>query len=201
MKGKQGFFVTGTGTGVGKTLVSIGLCLRLKAPYWKPVQSGTPADSDFVKGFLPQGQARAPAFSFKPPIAPHQAAKEANIRIATKDIPIPPDPLLIVEGAGGVLVPLNETETMIDLIKHIALPVIVTAHSGLGTLNHSFLTLESLRANNISVAGVILSGPLHAQNKRDIEQRGGAPVLLEIPPLAEITSKSLGDLFKNFNVP
>lgn len=201
MKRKQGFFVTGTGTEVGKTLASIGLCLRFQAPYWKPVQSGHPADSDFVKGFLPPGRVRTPAFSFKKAIAPHQAAKEANIRMNTKEINIPPDPFLIVEGAGGVLVPLNETQNMIDLIQHIALPVIVVAQSGLGTLNHSFLTLESLRTKKANIAGVILSGPLHAQNKRDIEQRGKVPILLEIPPLVEITAKNLSCLFKNFKTP
>ena len=200
MAGK-GFFVTGTGTGVGKSLVSVGLCLRFQAPYWKPVQSGEPGDSAFAKAFLPLGRVRPSAYSLKAPIAPHQAAEGENIRIETKAIKIPPDPFLIVEGAGGVLVPLNERENMIDLMKHVALPVIVTALSGLGTLNHSFLTLSALRAHGLKIAGVILSGPLNVKNKRDIEERGSAPVLLEIPPLSKITAESLSAVFKNIFIP
>lgn len=194
----KGFFITGTGTGVGKTLVSIGLCLKFKANYWKPVQTGEPADEDYVRYFLPQKRICPGAIRLKAPLSPNQAARLEKRNLRVSDIKRPQKRnFLIVEGIGGVLVPLNDNETVLDLIMHLKLPVIVVALSGLGTLNHTLLTLNVLKKNKIPVSGLVLSGPSHPQNKRDLEYWGQIPVLCELKPLSVITKKNLEKAFNS----
>ncbi len=192
---KKGFFVTGTGTGVGKTLVSLGLCLHFKADYWKPVQTGQPSDVSFIQKFLPKSQIHRSSESFKAPLSPNQSAEEEGRKIDLKNIIVPKSSFLIVEGIGGVYVPLNKKENLMDLMQKISLPLIVVAHSGIGTLNHSLLTLSVLQKRQLEVAGVILSGPKNKKNKRDIEHYGQVPVILEVPPLPQITKAKLKALF------
>lgn len=195
-KKPKGFFITGTGTGVGKTLVSIGLCLKFQANYWKPVQTGEPTDEDYVRNFLPQKRIYPGAVHLKAPLSPNQAARLQKRKVQVSDIKKPAKKgFLIIEGIGGVFVPLNDKETVLDLIIHLKLPVIVVALSGLGTLNHTLLTLSALRECKISVLGLVLSGPPHPQNKRDLEHWGKAPILWELKPLAVITKKSLKKAF------
>ena len=198
---KKGFFVTGTDTGVGKTLASLGLCLHFNASYWKPVQTGQPTDSDFIKQFLPNSKIHPSVYNLKEPLSPNQASEKENITIDLKRISIPQSPFLIVEGIGGVYVPLNHKDSLMDLIKLIGLPLIVVARSGLGTLNHSLLTLEALKQRKFKIAGVILSGPKHDTNKRDIEKWSDTPVLLEIPPLSKITKEKLKEVFLGLKTP
>ena len=107
MKQRKGFFVTGTDTGVGKTLVSLGLCLHFQADYWKPVQTGQPGDADYLKNFLPAGSLHASSYAFKEPLSPNQAGERENITIDLNNISTPQSSFLIVEGIGGVYVPLN----------------------------------------------------------------------------------------------
>ena len=194
---RKGFFVTGTGTGVGKTLISLGLCLYFKASYWKPIQTGQPSDTSFIKQFLPTDRIYPSAYALKEPLSPNQAGEKENIKIDLSRISIPQSPFLIVEGIGGIYVPLNEKETVMDLIQLISLPLIVVAHSGLGTLNHSLLTLSKLKDKNFKIAGVILSGPKNKANKRDIEKWTETPVLLEIPLLSAITAEKLRNIFSD----
>jgi len=150
-------FVTGTGTEVGKTLVSLGLCLRFKADYWKPIQTGLDKDSDFIKRFLTGKKIHPCSYDFKNPLSPNQAAQKEGRRIKLDKIKAPKSSFLVIEGAGGGLVPLNDKEMMIDLIQKLGFPVIVVAKSGLGTLNHTLLTLEALKARKIKMLGLILS--------------------------------------------
>lgn len=195
-KKNKGFFITGTGTGVGKTLVSIGLCLKFKANYWKPVQTGEPADEDYVQNFLPQERICPGAIRLKAPLSPNQAARLQKRKVQISDIKRPKKKgFLIVEGIGGVFVPLNDKETVLDLIIHLKLPVIVVALSGLGTLNHTLLTLNALKEHKIPISGLVLSGPLHPQNKRDLKHWGKVPILWELRPLSVITKKSLKKAF------
>lgn len=198
---QKGVFVTGTGTGVGKTLISIGLCLKLKAGYWKPVQSGEPGDEEYVRSFLPQEKVHPCAIRLKFPLSPNQAARKEGRPVHLSQIKWPRSKdFLVVEGIGGVLVPFNDSESVLDLIRHLKLPVIVVASSGLGTLNHSLLTLKILKQNRISVLGLVLSGPLHPDNKRDLEVLGRVPVLLELPPLSSITKENLLKAFDSFKL-
>ena len=197
MKQKIAYFITGTDTGVGKTLVSIGLCLHFKASYWKPIQTGLPGDTEFVKQFLPKNQIYPNDYELKKPLSPNQASEKEQIKIDLKEISAPQCPFLIVEGIGGVYVPLNDKNHLMDIMKRLAFPLIVVARSGLGTLNHTLLTIEALKRRRLKIAGIILSGSINYENKRDIEKWTSLPVLLEIPPLKKITKKRLITTFKN----
>jgi len=191
-------FVTGTGTEVGKTLVSLGLCLSMKADYWKPIQTGMDKDYLFIKKFLPAKRVHPCTYDFKKPLSPNQAAQKEKISL--DKINPPQRSRLIIEGAGGVLVPLNTKDLMIDLIAQLGFPTIVTAKSGLGTINHSLLTLEALKKRGIKTLGVILSGDFHKENKKDIERYGKTPVILELPFLKTIDSKQVLKAFEKIRL-
>ena len=187
-----GVFVTGTDTGIGKTLVSAILARAWNADYWKPVQTGVseePGDTETVAQLagLPPERLHLPAYVLQAPLSPWAAATlEDAVVAATSIVPPPTQAPLIVEGAGGLYVPIDDTHMMIDLIARLDLPVVLAARSGLGTINHTLLSLEALRRRGIPVLGVIMSGPLSAGNKEAIERFGNVRVLAEIPPLAKV---------------
>ncbi|HVI50832.1 MAG TPA: dethiobiotin synthase [Candidatus Sulfotelmatobacter sp.] len=182
----RGIFVTGTDTDIGKTMVSAWLVKSWQADYWKPVQSGClqDSDTDTVRQVNPQAVLHPPARLLKAPLSPHEAAALEGVSIRLADFHLPvTDNLLVVEGAGGALVPLNDHDLMTDLMAHLGLPVLVVARSGLGTINHTLLTLEALRSRGLAVAGVVLNGPLNAANRQAIEHYGRVRVLGELPRL------------------
>jgi len=184
----SGLFVTGTGTDVGKSWVSAWAVRSWGAAYWKPVQSGTIEswDADLVRRIAPSAKIFDSRYALPDPLSPDQAAKRAGLRIALDDFVLPDhDGPLVVEGAGGVLVPLNERALMVDLMARLGLPILLVAASGLGTINHTLLSLEALRARKLMVAGVILVGPPHPENHAAIERFGHAMVVAELPPLAD----------------
>ncbi|MBY0429867.1 MAG: dethiobiotin synthase, partial [Rhodospirillales bacterium] len=160
-----GVFVTGTDTGIGKTLVSAWLVRHWRADYWKPVQTGTVEgrDLDVIRRQGVPGDGRRPtlfpsAYEFSAPLSPHAAAALEGAEIVLDRLTAPASELLVVEGAGGALVPLNGQFLMVDLMVRLGLPVLVVARSGLGTINHTLLTLEALRARHLRIAGVVMSG-------------------------------------------
>lgn len=186
-------FVTGTDTDAGKTIVSAWLCLHTGADYWKPIQSGHPPDrdADIVTG-LSGAHVHPERHLFRAPLSPFEAAKLEGQHVALDDFMMPETKRpLVIEGAGGVLVPVNENATMLDLIERLAAPVILAARSSLGTINHTCLTLAALRSRNLPVLGVILSGPLNPGNRAAIEHFGKVPVLAQIPPLAPLNREAL----------
>lgn len=183
----RGVFVTGTDTGVGKTMVSAWLVRGWQAAYWKPVQSGTADgwDADVVRTVAPQAPIHPSTYALPEPLSPHAAAMQAGTEIQLDAFHLPPERRpLVVEGAGGVLVPLNDRHTMADLMQRLGLPVVVVARSGLGTINHTLLTIEALRRRQIAIAGVVLNGPANPSNRQAIEHFGGVAVVDELPPLA-----------------
>jgi dethiobiotin synthase len=198
----RGVFVTGTGTGVGKTVVSAALLDRYGAPslrYWKPVQTGTLQDDDTssvmaLSGCGPSGVLDA-GVRLPQPVSPHLAARLEGqvIRVPklVERITREPDAVWVVEGAGGVLVPLDDHTTIAVLMRALALPVIVVARSALGTINHTLLTLEALRTRALRVAGVVMVGAPHPENRAAIEHYGKVAVLGELPPLDPLTADGL----------
>ncbi len=181
-----GAFVTGTDTGIGKTWVSAWLVRSWQADYWKPVQSGTldGCDAEVIRRVAPEAEIHPSAHSLPEPLSPHEAARLAGVTIRLGDFQPPPTVRpLVVEGAGGVLVPLNATDLMIDLMGRLGLPVVVVARSGLGTINHTLLTLEALRRRGLEPAGVILNGPSNPANRQAIEHFGRIAVVGELPRL------------------
>jgi dethiobiotin synthetase len=223
----RGLFVTGTDTGVGKTVCSAALLSRYRRDvpvrYWKPIQTGIEQDDDTAA-------VRALACAADPeifdkgvrlprPLSPHLAARLAGERIelgplaklAVEAEPPRPGaqarasdappravshapqtgPAWIVEGAGGLLVPINERDTMADWIAMLALPVVIAARSTLGTINHTLLTLEALRSRSLRAAGVIMIGPPNRDNREAIERYGAVPVLGEMPVFDPLTHSAL----------
>ncbi|MFT8655508.1 MAG: dethiobiotin synthase [Acetobacter papayae] len=191
---RAGVFVTGTDTGVGKTLVSACLVRRWQALYWKPLQSGladeegdTPTVSRLAGGESTQGQGVRcfpPAGAYQASLSPEAAARAEGVTIDPALLALPmeaPQQPLVVEGAGGLMVPVTDEIMMVDLAQRWGLPVVLVARSGLGTLNHTLLSLEALRARGIAVAGVVLNGPPNPENSRTIADKGKVRILAEIP--------------------
>lgn len=186
-------FVTGADTDVGKTVVAAILARAWEADYWKPVQTGAGQDSGDtatvarLAGLSPD-RIHPPRHLFAAPLSPHAAAALEGARIALDHFALPDTPrLLVIEGAGGVLVPLSGEALMIDLMARLGAPVVVVARSALGTINHTLLTLSALRARAIPILGVVMNGPPSASNRQAIEHHGGAPVLAEIPRAEAVT--------------
>jgi dethiobiotin synthase len=169
-------FVTGTGTDVGKTMVSCLLALRLNANYFKPIQSGTPTDADFMRAVLGPERVFDETYRLTKPWSPNQAAPLDGIHIEISEIDIDDKRAnghLIVEGAGGILSPINERETMLDIMTHLQLPTVVVAWSGLGTITHTLQTVDILKQRRIPISAIILFGRTHARNRADIALRSG----------------------------
>jgi dethiobiotin synthase len=203
----NGFFVTGTDTNVGKTVLSALLVAALDALYWKPVQTGAieGTDREQVRTWsgAPKERLLRERYRFDPPVSPHLAAREAGLRITLESFEFPEAPAgrtWIVEGAGGAMVPLNERDFMRDLMRHLELPVVIAARTALGTINHTLLTLAALREANLDIQGVVLIGEENIENRRAIEDYGDVRVIGHIPVLRNIDRAALLDAFeKHFN--
>jgi dethiobiotin synthase len=188
----RGLFVTGTDTGVGKTVLSAALMLRYpEAHYWKPIQTGPDDDTSEVQR-LSGGQVIDAGIRLPDPVSPHLAAQRVEISIDLDALvgQVRTTPV-IVEGAGGVLVPVNDSQTMADLMVMLGMPVIVAARSTLGTINHTLLTIEALRVRGLRVAGVVMIGDGNADNRAAIEHYGNVAVLAEMPRFDPLTPESL----------
>jgi len=198
-----GYFVTGTDTNVGKTVLSVLLVAALNAIYWKPVQTGAieGTDRESVRAWSEAAEDRLPLerYRFDPPVSPHLASREAGVRIALEAFELPVAPAgqrWIVEGAGGVMVPLNEHDMMRDLMRTIGFPVIVAARTGLGTINHTLLTLAALGEASIPICGVALIGNENLENRGAIERYGNVRVVGHIPKLKKIDRAALLDVYE-----
>lgn len=188
------YVVTGIGTDVGKTLVSAILCEALNANYWKPVQTGTIASSDALTVGEVIGQSRVfpNAYAFREPLSPHAAAELEGQEISTArlQIPISSEPL-IIEGAGGVHVPLNWKQTLLDLMQVWDIPVIVVSRNYLGSINHTLLTLEVLQQRGIPIAGVVFNGDPTPMTEQAIANYSRITVLGHVPTFASCTPEVL----------
>ncbi|CCB86305.1 MULTISPECIES: dethiobiotin synthase [Parachlamydia] len=198
------FFVTGTGTDVGKTVVSAILTYGLKAAYWKPIQTGSEYGTDtfFVKKAtqLPDHHFFSEAYCFSKPLSPHAAAKLEGVEIDLDLIKIPQTslPHLILEGAGGILVPLNSDQTLLDLLRLLNIPILIVASTTLGTINHTLMTIECLRNAGISILGVVMNGPKNDVNAHAISHYGKVTILAEIEPLASVSPQHLLHAYQAF---
>jgi len=193
----RGVFVTGTDTDVGKTLVAAWLTHHWQADYWKPVQTGAADITDFntIRRLVPDATIHPSPYVFQAPLSPHEAARRERARIDLSALALPKtERPLVVEGAGGVMVPLNEMALMVDLMERLKLPTVVVARSSLGTINHTLLTLEALRRRRIPILGVVMNGQKNPGNRQAIEHYGAAPVLAEIQPLPAVTASVVASL-------
>ena len=193
----RGVFVTGTDTGVGKTVISACLIRGLGAEYWKPAQTGLaqePGDTQSVTELAGIGLDRvhAPRFALQAALSPEAAATREGISLALEDFDLPVSPRpIVVEGAGGVLVPIAPGFMMADLMVRLGLPVVLVARGSLGTINHTLLSIEALRARALAVAGVVICGQDEDGNGAAIERHGRVPLLAVLPWLTPLTPETL----------
>ncbi len=200
------FVVTGTDTGIGKTVFSAALAAALDGYYWKPVQSGLDeeTDSEIVHrlGRLPLDRILPETYRLQTPASPHLAARLDDVEIDPERI-TPPETAapLVIEGAGGLLVPLTETVVFADVFARWQIPVILCARTGLGTINHTLLSLEALRHRAIPVFGVAFIGDEQAETQRIIAAMGKVRVLGRLPRLDPLTPDALQQVFReNFQL-
>jgi len=197
------FFVTGTDTGVGKTAVSAVLCAALNAIYWKPIQTGSREGTDrntlMRLAQLPRTRTLPEIYVFSPPVSPHLAARMAGRQIEFRKIKAPEIPAnekLIVEGAGGALVPVNRTQLMTDLMRHLGFPVLLVSRTSLGTINHTLLSIAALHAAGLEIRGVILVGEPNTDNRKAIEHYGDVAVIGWLPFLKKLDRRALLAAYK-----
>ncbi len=204
---KESLFVTGTDTNVGKTLLSALLVAALDANYWKPIQTGATEGTDrqtVIKlAEIPEIQTIPESYCFGPPVSPHLAAEASGVKIDLARIRVPAkfDKPVIAEGAGGILVPINDSELMLDLARHLGFPILIAARAALGTINHTLLTVRALRCEKMCIKGIVMIGNRNKDNERSVEQFGAVPVVGWIPWLDKIDRETLLQVFSsNFDL-
>lgn len=200
-------WVVGTDTEVGKTIISAMIVARYRTDhtvaYWKPVATGSRDERDTVTvaELCPGATILPETHLFREPLSPHLAARldggradpDAILEAYDRHRADAAERDLVIEGAGGVLVPLTDDgDMLIDLLPRFDLPVVVVARSTLGTINHSLLTLEALRRRDLDVAGVVLNGPPNLENRKAIERFGNVDILAEVPHLDPLDATALG---------
>lgn len=190
-------FVTGIGTGVGKTIVSAVLTEALHADYWKPIQCGNPDDSDslHVHSLISNKVTiiHPEAYRFKTASSPHYAAKAEGIQIDIAKCILPAtNQTLIIEGAGGLMVPLNDKACVVDLISALNVPVVLVCRNYLGSINHTLLSISLLKQKGIPLLGLIFSGHDFLDNEAIIQHFGDTPILGRIDEVAVINKDFVG---------
>jgi len=178
-------FVTGISTEVGKTIASSILVEALKADYWKPIQAGELDNSDAIKvqNLISNTVSKfhKEAYRLNTPISPHAAAEKDNIEISLSNINIPKtNNHLIIEGAGGLLVPLNNSDCIIDIIPNLDAEVVIVSRHYLGSINHTLLSIKALTEQNIPIKGIIFSGNENKDTESIILKMSGLKLLFRI---------------------
>lgn len=177
------YFITAIGTDSGKTVVSAIFCEALHADYWKPVQAGIPRDTETVQALVTNKQTvfHPEQYLLASPVSPHAAAKKDHTKISLDAFRSPhTNRSLIIEGAGGCLVPLNDSDFIIDLAKKLQARVILVSNHYLGSINHTLLTLEALKHRELPVSGIIFNGDQNKESERIILHHGKLKCLLRI---------------------
>lgn len=197
------YFVTGIGTGVGKTVVSALLCEYLRADYFKPIQTGYPPDRDsvFVQNMVSCSICVHPEnYLLNRPASPHLAADAEGVCIDISSIAVPSaSNTVVIEGAGGLLVPVNERYFIADMIRHLQAECILVVSDYLGCINHSLLSLFYIQQKRIPLKGIILNGYFEPLMKKTITSYlYEVPVIAEIPSITPLNKDSFQQLFQHF---
>lgn len=190
------YFITGIGTGVGKTFVSAVLTEALQADYWKPVQCGDEdgTDKGRVSSLITNSKSvvHKEALVYKTPASPHLAAAREGENIDLLSIKIPDTANhLIIEGAGGILVPLNDNDYVIDLARYTGSEVILVCQNYLGCINHSLLSIDYLIKSDFEIKGLVLNGNFEEEVKNAIVKYTELPVIAEIPQVTEVSKETV----------
>lgn len=189
-------FVTGTDTNIGKTVISSWICrgIGTRAQYWKPIQTGSDFDTLTVKKFAPQTRTLREIYRFKNPLSPYDASILENVNIDIDKIIEKIPERTVIEGAGGILVPICNHFQMIDLAAKLHARILIVAKAKLGFLNHIFMTAEVLKQKNLDIVGIILNGDTDSFLIETIERFSGLKVL-SIFPYSDCIERTL-DEFK-----
>ena len=188
--------VSGTDTGIGKTVVAAGLAAALGAHYWKPVQAGIEDGTDAGEAValgVPATHVLPEAYRLALPASPHLAAEREGVMLEDARLALPPERPLIVEGAGGLMVPLRREPPflMIDLFARWRAPVLLVARTSLGTINHSLLSIEALRGRGVAIAGLLFVGDAHPDNEAVIPDIAGVHSFGRLPHLEVLNATNL----------
>ena len=173
-------FITGTDTDAGKTTVSAWICSKIKTTYWKPIQTGSDDDSDVIRKFSPQTEILPNAYRLKAPLSAWDAARLERKTIDVQKLETDRDKMLI-EGAGGLLVPIAENFFMLDVIEQTHATALVAARSKLGMINHLLLTIFALHQRKIPVLGIIICGDIERNIRETIEHFSKVHILAVLP--------------------
>lgn len=198
------FVITGTDTDVGKTVCAAMYTLGLAGLYWKPIQCGIEEGTDrkTVAEICGKEYTLPETYIFKAPLSPHRASELENITIDIDTLTVPDTPEakpLIIEGAGGLMVPITREFLFIDLFKRWNIPVILCARTALGTINHTLLSIEALKTRNIPIHGIVFIGEDNADTVQTIQNISGVNILGQIPVLNIVDLRSLNKVFGNFS--
>ena len=199
------FIICGTDTDIGKTLISSFFVRGLNSFYWKPIQSGieSQTDSQTVRKLAKVSKDKIikEAYVFTKPLSPHWAAEidKKTINFDMLRLPKVNGPM-IVETAGGLMVPLTRNFLQIDQIKQWNLPVILVCKSSLGTLNHTLLSIEALKRRNIEILGLVVNGEKHLDNPKTLVEFSGIPLITEFPHIKKIDSNNFDIIWKELDI-
>jgi len=199
------FIICGTDTDVGKTLISSFFVRGLQSFYWKPIQSGIETETDSQSILRLSGINKVKilkeAYIFNTPVSPHWAAEIDKKKIDIKSLDLPSiDGSLVVETAGGLMVPITRNYLQIEQIKRWNLPVIIVCRSSLGTLNHTLLSIEALKKRNITILGLIINGNKHLDNPKTLHEFSKLPIIAEFPKLINVDKNNLDRLWQELNI-
>ena len=199
------YFVTGIGTNVGKTIVSAVLTEKLEADYWKPIQSGTieGLDSTTIKELISNSKTviHPESYLLKEPLSPNLAAKKENRTIELENIKLPfTSNHLIIEGAGGLMVPINSTHYVIDIAKKIDCEIILVVSNYLGCINHSILSIDYLLKHHFKIKFLVFNGLFDEEVKQSIKHYVPEIKTIDIPTMTGLTKGSVLDVIKGISI-
>ncbi len=199
------FIICGTDTDVGKTLISSFFVRGLQSFYWKPIQSGIETETDSQAIYRLSGVKKEKilkeAYIFNKPVSPHWAAEIDKKKINMNLLNLPSiNGSLVIETAGGLMVPITRNFLQIDQIKKWDLPVIIVCRSSLGTLNHTLLSIEALKKRNVKILGLIINGEKHLDNPKTLKEFSKLPIIAEFPKLSNIDKNNLDRLWHELNI-
>jgi len=199
------FVICGTDTDIGKTLISSFFVRGLQSFYWKPIQSGIENETDSKSVFRLSGVRKEnilrEAYIFKKPVSPHWAAELDKKKIDLNLLDLPSiGGSLVIETAGGLMVPITRDFLQIDQIKKWDLPVIIVCRSSLGTLNHTLLSIEALKTRNIKILGLVINGEKHLDNPKTLREFSKLPIIAEFPRLINVDKNNLDRLWQELNI-
>ncbi|MBB6461008.1 dethiobiotin synthase [Flammeovirga kamogawensis] len=195
-------FISAIGTDSGKSVVSAIFTEALNADYWKPIQAGFPTDTETVHKLLPTPKEKLKeAYLLKFPMSPHASARKEGVQVELNSIKIPPHTKanLVIEGAGGLMVPLNDEDCVIDIVEKLNLPLVLVSNTYLGSINHSLLSIKEIQRRGLNLLGIVFNGERNEDTESIILKHAQVPCLLKVPQLDEVSTTVIKDLANQLN--